>query len=114
MKVEFPQYINRSRLLFIFEMDMIIILISVFIGIFWILSKAFPTYISLPLSIYFAYRTIKLYAKAKYVKAPGFIRHFFYNLGMYKIDLDEDVYEELKYRDSKTFYPSGYVRNFRD
>lgn len=114
MKVEFPQYINRSRLLFIFEIDIIITIISVFLGVFWILSKALPSYISLPFSIYIAFKAVKQYSKAKYEKAPGFIRHFFYNYGMYKINLDEEVYEELKYRDSKTFYPSGYVRNFRD
>jgi hypothetical protein len=114
MKVEFPQFINRSKLFFIFEMDMIVIWASVLLGVFWIFSKALPIYISLPIGIIASFKAVKLYSDAKYEKAPGFIRHFFYNLGMYKIDLDEEKYEELKDRDDKSFYPSGYIRDFRD
>ncbi len=114
MKVEFPQYINRSRLFFIFEIDIILIWASVLLGVFWIFSKAIPVFIALPAAIFVSFQSIKLYSEAKYEKAPGFIRHFFYNLGMYKIKLNDEKYEELKERDDKSFYPSGYIRDFRD
>lgn len=114
MKVEFPQYINRSRLFFIFEIDMILLWASVLLGFFWIFSKAFPVFLALPAGIVLSFQAVKLYSEAKYEKAPGFIRHFFYNLGMYKIKLDEEKYEELLDRDDKSFYPSGYIRDFRD
>ena len=64
--------------------------------------------------LYIAYVSINNYSIAKYEKAPGFIQHFFYNIGLYKIKKDFRKYPELEKRDNKNFYPSGYIRHFRD
>lgn len=113
-KVNFPQFINRSRLFFIFEIDMILIFFSTFLSILWVISKFFPYVIAIPISVYLAYVIMDNYNIAKYEKAPGFIQHYFYNIGLFKIKKNFRKYPELEIRDNKNFYPSGYIRNFRD
>lgn len=113
-KVRFPQFLNRSRLLFIFEIDLLIIVFGSALVMLWVFSKFLKMFIAIPVSFYIAYKIMLWYKKAKYELSPGFIRHFLYSKGIYKPKKDFEKYPELKKRDSKNFFPSGYVREFRD
>lgn len=114
MKVEFPEFIDRARLFFIFEMDFLAVFFGSLLMNFWLLGKVMMSIFAIIVAIVASSYILQLYIKAKYEKAPGFIRHYFYNLGIFKIKMNEEKYPELKFRDSKNFYPSGFIRDFRD
>ena len=113
-KVNFPQYIDRAKMVFIFELDMGIVGVLSVITVLWIFSKFLSMLIAIPLSFYIAYKTIKFYEIAKYEMSPGFIRHVIYRVGLYKPKKDFKKYPELKFRDNEDFYPSGYISRFTD
>lgn len=113
-KIKFPQFIDRSRLLFIFEMDMMLVMFGGSIFFIWIFSKILLMVVAVPLSFYLGFKLMKLYEVAKYEKAPGFIRHFFYKKGILKPKIDFEKYPELKKRDNPNFYPPGYITHFSD
>jgi hypothetical protein len=113
-KVKFPQFIDRAPLLFIFELDMMLVMFGSTILILWALSKVATMIIAIPVSFYLGFKAMTLFEIAKYEMSPGFIKHFFYKVGLYKPALDFEKYPELRYRDNKEFYPSGYITDFTD
>lgn len=111
-KVQFPQFLKRARLMFVFEMDMFVVVFFSALIALWIFSKFLKMIIAIPLSFYLAYKLMLLYNKARYEMSPGFILHFLYSKGLYKPKEDFEKYPELKTRGK--FFPSGYVTDFRD
>ena len=114
MQVNFPRYIDRSRLFFIFEIDMLFVFAGSSMGIMWILSRLLTLVLAIPFAFYMGYKIMKFFNVLKYEKSPGFIRHFFYNIGAYKPTFKPSEYPELEKRDNPDFFPSGYIKNFRD
>lgn len=113
-KVNFPQFIDRAKLFFIFEMDMMAVGFGSVVVLLWLVSKVFSMLISVPITFYLAYKIIKFYETAKYEMSPGFIRHVMYRVGLQKPKKDFKKYPELKKRDNVNFYPSGYISDFSD
>jgi type IV conjugative transfer system protein TraL len=113
-KVNFPQYIDRTRLIFIFELEFFLLAIFSFVFEVWVFSKILNMMISIFLSLYVTYKVLKFYQIAKYEMSPGFIRHVMYRVGLYKPKKDFRKYPELKRRDDPDFYPSGYISEFSD
>lgn len=113
-KVKFPQYIDRARMIFVFESDMVLVFSGSTILLLWIFSKVFSLLLVVPFAFYAGWNLMKLYNKARYEMSPGFIRHFFYRVGLFKPKQDFEKYPELKSRDDENFYPSGYISDFSD
>jgi type IV conjugative transfer system protein TraL len=113
-KVNFPQFVDRARLVFIFEMDIGIVGMATVIVTLWIFSKFLSMLIAPPLAFFCAYKMIKFYEIAKYEMSPGFIRHVMYRVGLYKPKKDFKKYPELERREDENFYPSGYISKFTD
>ena len=114
MQVNFPQFIDRGRLIFIIEIDMLLVFGGGTMSVLWMLSRVLSQLLAVPLAFYIGWKIMTWYNIAKYEKSPGFVRHFFYHTGIYKPKKDFRKYPELLTRDNEDFYPSGYIRDFRD
>jgi len=107
-RLPFPRYLNRPRLINIFETDELkfagIITLIVFLILFF--SAVPPFIILIVISIVF-YISLKIYKKA-FKNTRSVLDHFFYNLGL--MDLER---KKRKYKENIDI-PYGFIKRFID
>lgn len=89
------------------EVDEWLVLIASLLGTFYVLAVFFgvPVLVSVPVSAIVMYFAGKLYGKYSKEASPGFLIHFFYDIGLYKPKkIDENDIE----------LPYGFERRFKD
>lgn len=114
-KVNFPKYINRPKIFFIFELDILAVAIFSFILAYAMMMFAgFNIGIIMIFSMLFAYLSVRLtiYFKAK--TAKGALFHLLYSKGVWVPKIDEDRHQDIIELGSKNFLPKGWEHEFAD
>ena len=81
--VFFPQYLKRPRILYLWEIDIVIMFILGFVG-----GAVLATFMGLPsffifiLAFVFSFLSSKVYGAVKNNSAPGYLNHLMYTLGV--------------------------------
>ena len=108
MKVRFPKYINKNRLLYKLEYDEWFVIAVSFFFFFYLFAffLMFNVILSFILS-YFATRSISMYYMDVHKnESPGYLYHFFYDYGFSQ--------PAKKKNDKDIDFPSGYETEFKD
>jgi len=109
--IEFPRYINNYRLYFIFELDELFVLLGVLI-LCMVLFVLFPIpiyvlLVVMPLSTYYAFAFYKKLVKDA---PPGYLLHYFYDLGF--VSRKKNNSTKNKHKDIDI--PYGFEKEFID
>lgn len=109
MRVFFPKYLNRNKLLYKLEYDEWLVIAVSFFSIFYLFGffLMFNIIISLVIS-YFATRSItKYYIGVHKEESPGYLYHYFYDMGFSKPKENKDDDKDIK-------FPFGFETEFKD
>lgn len=108
MKVFFPRYLNRNRLFYKLEYDEWLVMFGTGFAVFYLLAFFLMIYTIISLiATYFITRTImKYYSDTHKNKSPGYLFHFFYNIGLTKPKGSEN--------EKDIPFPYGFETEFKD
>jgi hypothetical protein len=110
-KIPFPKYLNRPRLILIFEEDevLIAILTAGIVGAFCVLIEVSSFYMVLWM-IVSVIITNKLHKKVVKDTPNGFIYHFLYHIGLQKPGRGKSKFS----KENESIVPYGFERHFID
>lgn len=109
MRVFFPKFLNRNRLLYKLEYDEWFVIASTFFGIFYLFGFFLMIHV-VPSAIvsYFVTRSVtKYYIGVHKEESPGYLYHFFYDYGFSKPSKNEANNKDID-------FPFGYETEFKD
>jgi len=108
MRVFFPKYINRNRLLYKLEYDEWFVILAAFLSSFYLFAFFLMINVVIALIMsYFATRSVaKYYIDIHKMESPGYLYHFFYDYGFSK--------PKNKGNDKDIDFPFGYETEFKD
>lgn len=111
MRVFFPKYLNRNKLLYKLEYDEWFVILVTFFTTFYVLGFFLMLHAIISfIASYFVTRSVlKYYTDIYKEKSPGFLYHFFYDHGFVKPTSSEDGEND---KDIK--FPYGYETEFKD
>ena len=112
-RVEFLQYFNDYPMLAIFTMDVVGVFVGTFAFVWLVLSiggskLVITMFTAFGLSFLIGY----LYKKAKEETSKGFLKHWAFNAGIYR--LLGKKWEELEHADNKDYLPTPQDLFFAD
>lgn len=114
-RVEFLRHFNDFRMLSMFTMDVVGIAFITFILFYSVLAfGGVPTIILVISSFFTTWLATYMYIQAKKNSSRGYLRHWMFNKGFYRLHKDEEKWEELKYADKKNYFPNGNDKFFAD
>jgi len=109
VRVFFPKYINRNRLFYKLEYDEWLVIGGTFFFFFYLLGffLSFNILIAIGISFFVTKKIAKLYTEDFKELSPGFLNHFFYDLGLSGQKTKKNIKEEVS-------FPFGYETKFKD
>ena len=112
MRASFPKFLNSNRLLYKLEYDEWIVIVSSFFILFYVFGffLMFNSIISFLLSAYITKKITKYYMEEHKTKSPGYLFHFFYDLGFSQPSKNKHD----KDNDKDIQFPFGYETEFKD
>lgn len=108
MKVNFPKYLNRNRLLYKLEYDEWFVIAVSFFSFFYGFAffLMFNVILAFIISYFLTRSVIKYYIGVHKEESPGYLYHFFYDYGFSK--------PTAKKNDKDIDFPFGYETEFKD
>ena len=114
-RVEFLRFFNDYRMIAIFTLDVVALSIVTFVGCYSVamvggLKVLGVMFVSFAVTVIVLY----IYVKTKRSASKAFLKHWLFNRGIYRLQEDEEKWEELKNTDSLGYFPSGQDKFFAD
>jgi len=106
-RVEFLRFFNDYRMLSIFTIDVIGVFFTVFIFLWTVLTiGGMKLIITILSSFGLAFTTTYFYKKSKGQASKGFLKHWFFNTGLYRLNKDKKKWKELEFTDNDDYFPT--------
>lgn len=114
-RVEFLRYFNDFRMILMFPADVVAITFFVFVISYSILAFGGAPLSFLVLGSFIIDTCIVyVYVQAKKNSSKGFLKHLFFNIGLYELKHDPKKWKELQENDTGKYFPNGNDKFFAD
>lgn len=114
-RVKFLRFFNDYRMISIFTVDVVGIFFAVFIFLWTVLEiGGAELIITVFGSFGLAFLTTYLYKKAKAQASKGFLKHWFFNTGLYRLKKDKKAWKELEFTDYDDYFPTANDKFFSE
>lgn len=114
-RVAFLRFFNDYRMLSIFTVDVIGVFFSIFIFLWTVLTiGGMKLIITILSSFGSAFAVSYFYKKSKAQASKGFLRHWFFNTGLYRLKKDKKIWKELKTTDYDDYFPTANDKFFSE
>jgi len=114
-RVEFLRFFNDYMMISIFTIDIIGVFFTIFISMWTVLTVGGMKLVITVLSSFgLAFTGSYLYSKAKNEASKGFLKHWFFNTGLYRLNKDKKKWKELKHADHDDYFPTANDKFFSE